>query len=127
MDTMTNKYDYVGDFNQGVAIVVKDNLYGVIIMGGNEIIAPSYDYISSFRDGYAEAIRKGECKLLDLSGRECKKYDGKLIAITTKYDSVRDFKNGYACVKLNGKWGVIDTKCDEIFEPQFHFLSYFIG
>lgn len=124
---MTDRYDYVGDFNQGVAIVVKDDLYGVILMGGNEIIAPSYDYISPFKDGYAQAIRKGECKILDLSGRECKHYEGKLIAIPAKYDSVRDFKNGYACVQLNGKWGAIDVNCNEIYEPQFYFLSDFIG
>lgn len=124
---MTDRYDYIGDFNQGVAIVVKNNLYGVILMGGNEIIAPSYDYISPFKDGYAQAIRKGECKILDLSGRECKHYEGKLIAIPAKYDSVRDFKNGYACVRLNGKWGAIDVNCNEIYEPQFYFLSDFIG
>lgn len=124
---MTDRYDYVGDFSQGVAIVVKDDLYGVILMGGNEIIAPSYDYISPFKDGYAQAIRKGECKILDLSGRECKHYEGKLIAIPAKYDSVRDFKNGYACVQLNGKWGAIDVNCNEIYEPQFYFLSDFIG
>lgn len=127
MDNIKAKYDYIGDFNQGVAIVVKNNLYGVILMGGNEIIAPSYDYISPFKDGYAQAIRKGECKILDLSGRECKQYEGKLIAIPAKYDSVRDFKNGYACVQLNGKWGAIDVNCNEIYEPQFYFLSDFVG
>lgn len=127
MDNLKDKYDYIGDYNHGVAIVVKNNLYGVILTGGNEIIAPSYDYISSFIDGYAQAIRKGECKILDLSGRECKQYEGKLIAIPAKYDSVREFKNGYACVQLNGKWGAIDVNCNEIYEPQFYFLSDFIG
>lgn len=127
MNDINDRYDYIGDFNQGVAIVVKNNLYGVILMGGNEIIAPSYDYISPFKDGYAQAIRKGECKIIDLSGRECKQYEGKLIAIPAKYDSVRDFKNGYACVQLNGKWGAIDVNCNEIYEPQFYFLSDFVG
>lgn len=127
MNDINDRYDYIGDFNQGVAIVVKNNLYGVILMGGNEIIAPSYDYISPFKDGYAQAIRKGECKILDLSGRECKQYEGKLIAIPAKYDSVRDFKNGYACIQLNGKWGAIDINCNEIYEPQFYFLSDFVG
>lgn len=127
MDNIKDKYDYIGDFNQGVAIVVKNNLYGVILMGGNEIIAPGYDYISQFKDGYAQAIRKGECRILDLSGRECKQYEGKLIAIPAQYDSVRDFKNGYACVQLNGKWGAIDVNGNEIYEPQFYFLSDFVG
>lgn len=127
MNIKESKYDHIGNFNQGVAVVVKDGLYGVILMGGYEIIAPSYDYISSFKDGYAQAIRKGECKMLDLSGRECKQYNGKLIAIPAKYDSVRDFKNGYACVQLNGKWGAIDVNCNEIIELQFYFLSDFVA
>lgn len=127
MTNNSNNYDFVSDFSQGIAIVVKKNLYGAILMGGNEIIPPSYDYISPFKDGYAQAIRKGECKILDLSGRECKQYNGKLIAIPAKYDSVRDFKNGYACVLLNGKWGAIDVNCNEIYKPQFYFLSDFVG
>ncbi len=127
MNDIKDKYDYIGEFHQGVAIVVKDSFYGAILMGGHEIIAPSYDYISPFKEGYAQAIRKGECKILDLSGRECVRYNDKFIAIPPKYDSVRDFKNGYACVELNGKWGAIDTNGNEIFEPQFYYLSDFIG
>ena len=127
MDNITEKYDYIGEFNQGIAIVVKNNLYGAILVGGHEIIAPAYDYISPFKDGYAKAFLKGHFKILNLVGQECKIYKDKLIVIPTKYDSVRDFKNGYACVELNKKWGVIDTDCNEIFEPQFDYISDFIG
>ena len=127
MNDIKDKYDYIGEFHQGVAIVVKESLYGAILMGGHEIIAPKYDYISTFKDGYAQAIRKGECKILDLSGRECKKYNESLIAIPSKYDSVRDFNDGYACVSINGKWGAIDIRGNEIFEPQFYYLSDFVG
>ena len=59
MDNITEKYDYIGEFNQGIAIVVKNNLYGAILVGGHEIIAPAYDYISPFKDGYAKAFLKG--------------------------------------------------------------------
>jgi flagellar biosynthesis chaperone FliJ len=31
-----------------------------------------------------------------------------------KYDQVREFKNGFAAVKLNEKWGFIDTTGKEI-------------
>ena len=126
MATIDERYDFIGEFHQGIAIVVKDGMYGAILMGGHEIITPCYDYISSFNDGYAQAIRKGECKILDLSGRECKKYKGELIAVPAKYDVVREFKDGYACVMVNGSWGVIDTECNEIFRPQFYYISDFV-
>ena len=127
MVEIIDKYDHIGEFYQGVAIVVKDNLYGAVLTGGYEIVPPTYDYISPFRDGYAQAIRKGECRILDLSGRECKRYNDKLIAIPSKYDEVREFKDGYACVRLNGLWGAVDTQGNEIFAPQFYFLSDFVG
>ena len=63
MDSIKEKYDYIGEFYQGVAIVVKDDKYGAILVGGHEIIPPTYDYISTFKDGYAQTIRKGECKI----------------------------------------------------------------
>lgn len=127
MVEIIDKYDHIGEFYQGVAIVVKDNLYGAVLTGGYEIVPPTYDYITPFRDGYAQAIRKGECRILDLSGRECKRYNDKFIAIPSKYDEVREFNDGYACVKLNGLWGAIDTQGNEIFEPQFYYLSDFVG
>ena len=127
MVEIIDKYDHIGEFYQGVAIVVKDNLYGAVLTGGYEIVPPTYDYITPFRDGYAQAIRKGECRILDLSGRECKRYNDKLIAIPSKYDEVREFKDGYACVRLNGLWGAVDTQGNEIFAPQFYFLSDFVG
>ena len=71
MDDLFKKYDFVGEFHQGVAIVVKDNRYGVILEGEHEIISPSYDYISTFKDGFAKAIQNGECITINLSGREC--------------------------------------------------------
>lgn len=127
MDSIKDKYDFIGEFHQGVAIVVKDDKYGAILVGGHEIIHPAYDYISPFKDGYAKAFLKGVFKILNLAGQECKIYNDQLIVIPTKYDSVRDFKNGYACVELNKKWGAIDTECKEIFEPQFYYLSDFVG
>lgn len=127
MNNINDRYDYIGEFHQGVAIVVKDDLYGAILVGGHEIIAPVYDYISPFNDGYAQAFLKGEFKILNLAGQECKIYNDKLIVIPTKYDCVREFNDGYACVKLNGLWGAIDTQGREIFEPQFYYLSDFIG
>ena len=120
MDSIKDKYDYIGEYHQGVAIVVKDDKYGAILVGGHEIISPTYDYISAFKDGYAKAFLKGVFKILNLAGQECKIYNDKLIVIPAKYDSVRDFKNGYACVELNEKWGAIDTEGKEIIEPQFY-------
>ena len=126
MEDYLNKYDWVAPFNQGVAIVVKDNKYGAILTGGQEIIEPSYEYISSFKDGFAQAIKNGCCVMVDLSGSECKQSGNKIIRVPKEYDVVRDFKDGFACVQKDGKWGVIDTDCKEIIPPKFFYISDFV-
>ena len=35
MANIDNKYDSIGEFHQGIAIVVKDGMYGAILMGGH--------------------------------------------------------------------------------------------
>ena len=127
MEDYLNKYDWVAPFNQGVAIVVKDDKYGAILTGGQEIIEPSYEYISSFKDGFAQAIKNGQCLMIDLSGSECKQCGSKIIRVPKEYDVVRDYKDGFACVQKDGKWGVIDTDCKEIIPPKFFYISDFAG
>ena len=39
------------------------------------------------------------------------------------YEDGKLFQNGYAIVKLNGKWGCIDSKGDYTIEPQYDLLS----
>lgn len=120
------KYDYIGEFHEGVAIVVKDSLYGAILMGGHEIIAPAYDYISSFKNGYAQAIKNGVCITINLSGNESASSGNKVIEVPKIYDEVRDYYNGVACVRKQDRWGVIDDKGKELVSPQFIYISDFI-
>ena len=125
MAAIEKKYDYVGGFHQGVAIVVKDGMYGAILLGGHEIIAPSYDYISSFQDGYANAIKNGIFFVLNLSGNMCVKDGSDYIEIPSRYQQARDFKDGLCCVCHDDKWGAIDKNGHEVIPTQYEYLSDF--
>lgn len=45
------KYDRIFSFNEGMAIVCKDNLYGVLDSTGKEVVAPSYQYLADYKNG----------------------------------------------------------------------------
>ncbi len=126
MKSISDKYDYVGEFHQGVAIVIKNNLYGAILMGGHEIITPTYEYISPFKDGYAQAFSKGECIYINLSGKICICCGNKIIAMPEFYDEIRTFYNGVSCVRKQEKWGVINELGEELVTPQFTYISDFV-
>jgi hypothetical protein len=39
--------------------------------------------------------------------------------IAPQFDGSRDFKNGYAAVEKDNKWGIIDTSGKWIIQPTF--------
>lgn len=125
MGTKEAKYDFIGEFHQGVAIVVKNGKYGAILQGGHEIIGPSYDYISPFKEGYADAIKNGIYFVLNLSGNMCAKDGSDYIEIPNKYQQARDFKDGLCCVCHDEKWGAIDKNGHEVIPIQYDYLSDF--
>ena len=44
-----------------------------------------------------------------------------------KYDSVRDFYEGLAGVKLDGKWGFVDHQGYVIIPPKYDYVELFCG
>ena len=60
-------YDSVGDFKDGLSIVMKDGLWGVIDYSGNVLVDFLYSYIDPFSDGKAIAQKDGVMGILDIS------------------------------------------------------------
>ncbi len=102
-------YDYVGDFQDGMAIVNKGEKIGFIDKMGNEVIPCIYDYSEYadyfFREGLAFVRQGDKCFFIDKEGK--KPFD-------FKYDSANNFSEGLAVVWKDGKCGYIDTKGNEI-------------
>lgn len=102
-------YDYVGDFQDGMAIVNKGEKIGFIDKMGNEVIPCIYDFMEdadcSFREGLAFVRQGDKCFFIDKEGK--KPFD-------FKYDSANNFSEGLAVVWKDGKCGYIDTKGNEV-------------
>lgn len=102
-------YDYVGDFQDGMAIVNKGEKIGFIDKMGNEVIPCIYDFMEdadcSFREGLAFVRQGDKCFFIDKEGK--KPFD-------FKYDSANNFSEGLAVVWKDGKCGYIDSKGNEV-------------
>ena len=102
-------YDYVGDFQDGMAIVNKGEKIGFIDKMGNEVIPCIYDFMEdadcSFREGLAFVRQGDKYFFIDKEGKK---------PFGFKYGSANNFSEGLAVVWKDGKCGYIDTKGNEV-------------
>jgi hypothetical protein len=104
-------------FHNGAAIVKKDSLYGLINKNGEFIISPKYEELSEAADNIYMGVRN------DHSGYIRK--DGSLITELV-FDLAGDFKNGFAIVNKDEKYGLLNTSGKFIIDPKYLELV-FIG
>lgn len=109
------KYDWIGEFHQGVAIVKKNEKFGAIMVGGNEIIPPIYKTLSDFENGIAIAKyetfeHRVEERIINLSKQiqvDCGK---EALFLPNIYDWGHNYVGEICIVEKDGDIGVIDTE-----------------
>jgi hypothetical protein len=92
-------YDWVSDFNEGVAVVTQNNKFGYINKSGEVVIPFNYDEADGFKNGMAVVSKDEKYGIINRIGEEL---------VPTIYDEIGDTKNQYIAVELNEKYGFID-------------------
>ena len=128
-EVVAPQYDNCLEFSEGLAAVKLNGKWGFINVDGEEVVSPSFcEVVQNFQGGCA-IVKKdyfhSKGILIDTQGRAVVKNGEEYIAIPAIYDKCRDFSEGLAAVKLNGKWGFIDAKGNEIVTPQYDSVDNF--
>lgn len=124
-------------FNEGLAPVMKDGLWGYVDKSGKNVIPCIYSYAGLFYNGIAAVSDSGgKYMFINSSGKKINetlwdnygsylggkiipvKKDGKWGFIDSQgkilaeniYDDVSSYFNGFTGVKKDGKWGFVDEK-----------------
>ena len=100
------KYNYVGTFHNGLAVVKLNNKYGFVNTEGEEVVEPKYDEIGYFYDGLARVKLNGKWGFVNTEGVE---------VVEPKYTWVDNFYENIATVYLAGKTYYINTQGNLIF------------
>lgn len=135
------------------AVVIKDTKLTTLYAKDMNIICQMQNATVKVENDYIKVYNDDEIKYFSKDGKELKNTevykDNVLFAkkenekwgfadkngnivVETKYDKVTEFNEyGFASIKYNGKWGVINTQGKEILEPTFELEGdeepYFIG
>ena len=119
------QYDYAYDFKVGVALVRRKGAapleYIYIDKNGHNICGDTaFMFGDSFSDGIARVVAvPGEPRRF--MNLKCD------FLSTVKFEDANSFSEGLAAVKVDGKWGYIDTKGNISIEPQFFWAGDFEG
>ncbi|MBQ8545178.1 MAG: WG repeat-containing protein [Alistipes sp.] len=108
------KYENVGAFSEGLAVVELNGKYGYIDKTGKEVISLKYEEAGAFEEGLAVVVLDGKMGYVNKSGKE----------IGFIYDEVH-FRNGFARVKLNDKYGFVDKNGNEVTSLKYDDASFF--
>jgi hypothetical protein len=147
-------YDYVSNFNEGIAVVSKDGRYGAINNQGNVVVPIIYEDISSSAsEGVLCVCADGKWGYVDLTGQAitstifdfcCFFREGLAVnaqggkwgaidkngktVIPFTYDNMWNFSEGLARVRVvkGGKWGFLDTNGNIVIEPVYQAASDFV-
>ncbi len=93
------KFDSVGSFSEGLAVVGLDEKFGYIDEEGDLVIPHKFDTGGDFREGLAAVRTSDREGYIDKTGN---------FVITPRFAEADPFSEGLAAVKLGGKWGFID-------------------
>lgn len=102
-------------FHNGCAVVMKDSLYGLINRRGEFMIQPKYDDLSSPSQELCVAVKDDRHAYLLKNGKQLTGF---------MFDVAGDFKNGFAIVSLNEKFGLLNSAGKYAIEPEYEELIY---
>ena len=100
-----DKYDSVGNFFKGLAVVKLNRKWGFVNVTGKVMIPLKYDLVGTFHSGLVVVYLNGKWGFVDKTGKE---------VVPLKYDGVGTFKEGLAKVLLNGQRGLVDKTGKEL-------------
>jgi hypothetical protein len=111
---VSKKYDNIGKFYNGIAIVRLNGKVGAINSNGKEVIKPEWDKLTGFgQDGIGFAHKDGLVGLITK--------DGKLI-LKPNYDRISTFRYGRATITKNNLVGIVDITGKILIEPKYQKL-----
>ncbi len=97
------RFDWAGDFSEGLAPVEVEGRFGFIDTLGTIRIPTGYEFAGEFSCNRGPALQGGKWGYLDVTGR---------MIVPAAYDWAGPFREGLAVVAIDSQYAVIDTNGD---------------
>ena len=95
------KFDWIGYFNKGFAIVNLNYKYNFINIEGKLLSKQWFDAAKDFNEGFAIVRLNGQSNFINTEGQ---------LLSQQWFEWMGNFNEGFVAVELNGKWNLINTE-----------------
>ena len=138
-------YDYASPIYNGMSMVKRNDLWGISRADGFTLIPCEYDKISTFSNGRAIVMKGGEVYAVNRDNNRVallredvydfgnlsnnripllfyngwRRSDSSFNIGSQTYQEIGMASDGYAAVKLNDRWGVIDQNANWLLHPNY--------
>lgn len=116
------QFDVASPFSEGLAFAVKGTQFGFINKNGNFVFFVDGYVAKQFSDGLSfvgKLVRQKQLvwRLINSKGDYLSDY---------VFEDVREFSNGYAAVKKDGRWLFINRNNEEVFKNEYSYIDSFV-
>jgi len=116
---LRDKYSYIGDFHEGLAVFTEDDEKGYINPQGKEVIKDKdWQDLQTFKNGYATVMEDNQWGLINNQGEKI---------INTRYNYPLYINNGLIGIYQDNKWGFINLDREEIIDFDYNRALPFFG
>jgi len=116
------KYQGLRHYHDDIYLAMQNDYWGLIQLNGDTILPFIYDYISKISNNRILIEKEGEFNYTDLNGHLLLTT---WIPVYSEFKQLATFKNGYAKIKFEGKFNLIDTTGKKLFaQPKENIGDY---
>ena len=110
------EYQFIGNENEGLFLVQKQDKWGFVDKTGKIIIKPELEWAQDFHEGLAGFSKNAKWGFMDKALKTL---------IKPKFTYVENFSEGLAGICIKDKWGFIDKKGKIIIKPKYKKIEKF--
>lgn len=118
----TEEYAYLGDYDSGLLVAMKEDKFGYVNAYGNVVIDFLYDYAEAFVGDVAiVGVKKGKdywYGLINRSGKE---------VLRPIYDEIMISENGFITISNSGLYGYANKNGKTVVDRKYRYASQFKG
>ncbi|NBV68488.1 MAG: WG repeat-containing protein [Flavobacteriia bacterium] len=115
MVRISPKYDWVGEFKEGLAVALLCDAYGVVDKKGQLHIPFNFQFISDFQEGVAIFQNENNYGLINRAGK---------VVIKNQYEDMGWLTSEYLFFKEDSLFGVLDIAGKVVVQPEFQEIQF---